>query len=91
MSDQCYVDKKHYDNLFSAFSSTKVENTNFKKAFKELKEKTLQFDDRVLEDIHRFDSLQEENAYLIGSFNTLLAMRFNIEELEEKYNVKTDC
>lgn len=90
MSDTCYVDKKHYDALFAAFSSAKAENASLKKALTDLKTKTLQFDDRVLEDIHRFDSLQEENAYLIGSFNTLLAMRYNIEELEEKYNVQID-
>lgn len=90
MTDTCYVEKKHYDALFSAFSKAKAENANLKKAWTDLKNKTAQFDDRVLEDIHRFDSLAEENAYLIGSFNTMLAVRYDMEELEETYNVKTD-
>ena len=87
--DTCYVDKKRYDALFSAFSKAKAENASLKKAWTDLKTKTAQFDDRVLEDIHRFDSLAEENAYLIGSFNTMLAVRYDMEKLEETYNVKT--
>lgn len=89
MDATCYVEKKHYDALFSAFSKAKAENANLKKAWTDLRTKTAQFDDRVLDDIHRFDSLAEENAYLIGSFNTMLAVRYDMEELEEKYNVET--
>lgn len=88
MSNTCYVDKKHYDALLSAFGRLKIESDNIKKAWNDLRIKSAQFDDRVLEDIHRFDSLAEENAYLIGSFNTLMAIRYDMEELEEKYNVE---
>lgn len=89
MDNTCYVDKKHYDALLSAFGRLKVENNNLKKAWTDLRTKTAQFDDRVLDDIHRFDSLAEENAYLIGSFNTMLAVRYDMEELEETYDVET--
>lgn len=90
MDNTCYVEKRHYDALLSAFGRLKVENANLRKAWTDLKTKTARFDDRVLDDIHRFDSLEEENAYLIGSFNTMLAVRYDMEELEEKYNVKAD-
>ena len=90
MSNDCYVEKCHYDALFSAFSKAKAENASLKKAWTDLRTKTAQFDDRVLEDIHRFDTLSEENAYLIGSFHTMMAFRWSMEELEEKYNVETD-
>ena len=84
----CYVEKRHYDALFSAFSKAKAENAALKKAWSEMRDRTAKFDDRVLDSIHRFDTLHEENAYIIGSFNTMLAVRYDMEELEEKYNVK---
>lgn len=88
-ADTCYVNKKHFYAVLASFEKMKTERDNLKKAWTDLKTKTAQFDDRVLEDIHRFDSLEEENAYLIGSFNTMLAIRYDMEELEEKYNVET--
>jgi len=93
MSDQIYVDKRHYDALLTAYGNLKIENRNLQAALDELSSRVLQFDDRVLEDIHQFDlagvhSLDQERAYLIGSFNTLLAMKYNIEELEEKHHVQ---
>jgi predicted transcriptional regulator len=88
MDNTCYVEKRHYDALFAAFSNAKAENANLKKAWSDLKTKTAQFDDRVLDDIHRFNSLAEENAYLIGSFNTMLAIKYDMEELEEKFNAE---
>ena len=86
-----YVEKRRYDTLLRAYMCLKRENADLKKAWTDLKNKTAQFDDRVLEDIHRFDSLKEENAYLIGSFNTTMAVRWTIEELEGKRYVSTDC
>lgn len=80
----CYVEKKYYDTLFSAFAKAKAENLKLKKAWDELKTKTAQFDDSVLDDIHRFNSLAEENAYIVGSFNTMMAVRHDMEELEGK-------
>lgn len=79
-----YVSKDKYETLLRHFMNLKQENYEMKEAWKELKAKTAQFDDRVLEDIHRFGSLEEENAYIIGSFNTMLAVKYDMEELEEK-------
>ena len=89
MESTCYVEKSHYDSLFRSYSHLKNMYANLENAWNDLKTKTAQFDDRVLEDIHRFDSLAEENAYLIGSFKTMLAVKYDMEELEEKYNVET--
>lgn len=85
-----YVDKKHYDSLLAAFARAKTENNRLKVAWKELDNRLQKFDDRVLEDIHRFDSLKEESAYMIGSFNTMIAMKYTLDELEGAYDVKID-
>ena len=85
-----YIEKDRYDMLLRRFMCLKRENQNLKEAWNDLKSKTAQFDDRVLEDIHRFGSLEEENAYIIGSFNTMLAVKYDMEELEEKFNA-ADC
>ena len=83
-NDTIYVDKRHYDALLRSYSLVKKENQQLRKNWNDMKEKTGKFDDRVLEDIHRFDTLKEENAYLIGAFNSLVAIRYDIEDLEEK-------
>lgn len=85
-----YIEKDRYDMLLRRFMCLKRENQNLKEAWNDLKSKTAQFDDRVLEDIHRFGSLEEENAYIVGSFNTMLAVKYDMEELEEKFNA-ADC
>lgn len=85
-----YIEKARYDTLLRKFMCLKRENHDLKEAWNDLKTKTAQFDDRVLEDIHRFGSLEEENAYIIGSFNTMLAVKYDMEELEEKCYV-ADC
>lgn len=85
-----YVSKARYDTLLRKFMCLKRENYEMKEAWKELQSKTARFDDRVLEDIHRFGSLEEENAYIIGSFSTMLAVKYDMEELEEKCYV-ADC
>lgn len=83
-----YIEKDRYDTLLRRFMCLKRENQNLKEAWNDLKSKTAQFDDRVLEDVHRFGSLEEENAYIIGSFNTMLAVKYDMEELEEKFNAE---
>ena len=85
-----YVSKAKYETLLRHFMCLKQQNYEMKEAWNALRSKTVQFDDRVLEDIHRFNSLEEENAYIIGSFNTMLAIKYDMEELEEKCYV-ADC
>ena len=82
-----YVLKSKYDALLKAYMNAKDENERRKEAWRELSNIASKFDDTVLDDIHRFKSLEEENAYLIGSFKTLMAMKSKIETLEGKYNV----
>lgn len=88
MSDTCYVEKERYDMLFAAYAKAESQLADLKKAWNDLRSKTAQFDDRVLDDIHRFGSLEEESAYLIGSFNTMLAFKYDMEELEETFNAE---
>ena len=88
MSDTIYVDKKHYDALLKAYGREKTQNIELTKRLDIFRQMINQFNDRVLEDIHRFKTLEEESAYLTGAYNTLLALRYNLEDLEVIQNVQ---
>lgn len=85
-----YVSKARYDTLLRKFMCLKRENYEMKEAWKELKNRTEHLDDRVLDDLHQFDTLNEEIAYIMGAFNSNKASKWNMEELEEKCYV-ADC
>lgn len=93
MSDRVYVDKEHYDALLRVFGKVKTENATLRDMLRVILEKTTTYDDRVLEDIHQFTSpdgthqLNEEKAYLIGAFNAMTAIRYNLEEMEAMFHV----
>lgn len=79
-----YVSKARYDTLLRKFMCLKRENYEMKEAWKELKKRTKHMDERVIDDIYQFDTLEEEKAYLIGAFNSKKATEWDMEELEEK-------
>ena len=79
-----YISKSRYDTLLRQFMCLKRENHDLKEAWKELKKRTKHMDERVIDDICQFDTLEEEKAYLIGAFNSRKATEWDMEELEEK-------
>lgn len=79
-----YVEKARYDILLRRFMCLKRENHDLKESWKELKFKTHRIDQRVLDDIYQFETLEEEKAYLIGAFNSKKATEWDIEDLEGK-------
>lgn len=88
---ELYISKARYDTLLRQFMCLKRENHDlkdvaiaYKEAWKELKNRTKHMDDRVIDDICQFDTLEEEKAYLIGAFNSRKATEWDMEELEEK-------
>ena len=83
-----YVSKARYDTLLRKFMCLKRENYEMKEAWKELKNRTEHIDERVLDDLHQFDTLNEEIAYIIGAFNSKKASKWDMEELEEKFNAE---
>ena len=85
-----YIEKSRYDTLLRKFMCLKRENHDLKEAWKELKKRTKHMDERVIDDIYQFDTLEEEKAYLIGAFNSKKATEWDMEELEEKCYV-ADC
>lgn len=83
-----YVSKAKYDILLRNFMCLKRKNYEMKEAWKELKKRAKHMDERVIDDIYKFDTLEEEKAYLIGAFNSKKAVEWDMEELEEKFNAE---
>ena len=77
-----YVEKARYDTLLRQFMCVKRDNQKLQEAWDELKRRTKRMDERVLEDIYQFETLEEEKAYLIGAFNSKKAIQWDMEELE---------
>ena len=84
-----YVSKDRYDTLLRQFMRLKHENHEMRKAWTELKRRAKRIDDRVLDDIYQFETLEEEKAYLIGAFNAKKATEWDMEELEDNCYVET--
>lgn len=88
-NDPVYVDKRHYDALLRKFLCNKRELAELNASWTILKTKLKSIDDRVLDDIHKYD-LQQASAYIDGVINTLIALGWDIEKMEEKRYVSPD-
>ena len=84
-----YVGKDRYDTLLRQFMHLKHENNQMREAWTELKRRTKRIDDRVLDDVYQFETLEEEKAYLIGAFNAKKAIEWDMEELEVNCHAET--
>lgn len=88
MSDPIYVEKSHYDNLFSAYSDAMNENVHLKKAWDELKDRFKRINSSVLLDVYDFETIDEQRAYLIGAFNMLESVELDMNEMEGNINAE---
>lgn len=90
MSDQIYVDKRHYDALLKKYLEILDERQEMRVNWDLLTEAVSDVDLDILKKMHQyyFGSIENERAYMNGVFDTLTHVQNTMKEMEGNINAE---